>query len=138
MPDIEKTGIITQIKDQEICVRIQQTTSCHGCQHKANCALNHCQEKILTLPLPSNFKANIGQKVKLHLSATQSVWALSLGFAVPLGVLLLSLILSLKIFHQTESFSTMIALSSVAVYYILLFLLQKKTNKLFTISISLE
>ena len=138
MPDIEKTGIITQITPKEICVKIQQTTSCDGCHHQTNCSLKHCQEKLLTLPLPTNFKANIGQKVTLQLSSSQGIWCLSLGFIIPLVILLISLMMSLKIFHQSESFSILIALICVIFYYILLFMLRRMTNKFFTISISPE
>lgn len=138
MPAIAKTGTITQITNQEICVKIQQATSCNACRHKTNCALNHCQEKVLTLPLPTDFKADIGQKVLLKINSKQSSLAILLGFIIPLIILLISLGVSLKIFQQSENFAATTSLIILTFYYGLLFLLKPRLNKTFNIQITKE
>ncbi len=138
MPAIAKTGTITQITAKEICVKIRQITSCEGCHHKTNCAVNHCQEKVLTLPLPTDFKADIGQKVLLKINPKQSSFAILLGFIIPLITLLISLGVSLKIFQQSENFAATTSLIILAFYYGLLFLLKPRLNKTFNIQITKE
>lgn len=138
MQEITRLGIITQITTKDIYVKIQQQTACATCSHKASCTTLSCQEKVIKLPRPKNLTKKVGEEIHLHLTNYQSYIAILLGFILPLLIIVLSLIISLKSFAQTENYSAIITLCLLGTYYLLLAFFKHKLNNFFRIKISQE
>lgn len=138
MQEIKRSAIINKITSQHIFLKIERLNGCHACIQKKHCSISQCQEKLIKLPLPKDFKKREGDSVVLRLTSCQSKLALILGFILPLLLIFVSLITLLKGFNQTENLSAVITLCILGAYYLLLAAFRNKLNKFFNISISPE
>ena len=135
MNTLRQKGILLQSDSKELTISLHRPLNCADCAHTNNCSALACDTKIIKLPRPHNFIPQTGQELTLQITQGQSQLAIFLCFVVPLVLLISSLAIMLFALQQTENISALIALGILSVYYIILFLLKKRLNKIFTIQI---
>ena len=136
MQEIKRTGTIIKITPKAIYIKINHLRSCEGCSNISDCSVSRCKEKLIKLPKPKDFMPKCGEEIQLQITHKQNWLALFLSFMLPLICVISSLIIALKIYQQSENNSAIIALSVLALYYLILSLFKPKLNKIFSIGIS--
>lgn len=129
-PDIEHEGIVTGISESHILVRIIQQSACAGCHAASVCSTADKKEKIIEVEKPG-FPVKTGEKVVVALSAVSGYKAVGFTIILPLLLLILSLATA-RLFHLNELLIGCCALSSLVVYYAILYLYRNRLKKQFT------
>ncbi len=130
---ISHKGIVKTISPQVIKVSIIPQTACGGCNAKSVCSLSNSDEKIIEI---TNFSEHfeLNEEVTVFYQQEFGYKAVLLGYFLPFIVMISTLIISFQILCD-EKFSGIIALLSVAVYYVVLYFFRNKIQKHFSFSI---
>src|SRR5210317_1800199 len=123
-------GTVTKVSKEGIEVILDGEVGCEACHAKGACSMPGKEDKkILVNSGRENFQP--GEKVEVLMSTTLGLKATMWAYVIPFFVLLFTLIVSLA--FTTELFAGLITLSVVLLYYLVLFLNQKKLDKTFSI-----
>jgi sigma-E factor negative regulatory protein RseC len=130
---IEHDGIVESVQSDKVNVRILAIAGCASCQLKGVCSSSDLEEKIIEVFNNSkNYK--VGEKVRVALKQSLGFRALFLGYVLPFIIVLATLIITTNIF-DSEAISGLLSLSILLPYYLGLYLLRNKVQKIFTFSI---
>ncbi len=130
---IEHQGIIVQISDSIIKVKVERTSACASCHSKGACSLTETEDRIIDIT--SNSKDfSIGEEVVVSLSPKSGLLSLMLGYILPLIVFLSSLATA-SLFLKSEIIIGIYSILAIITYYFILSLLNKKINKALNIQI---
>ncbi len=122
---ITHSGVIEQIYQNRISVRIEQVSACAACKAAGHCNASDRKEKLIEVycARPSDYR--VGESVVItadeHVGHRAVVW----GFGLPLLILLAS-IFGLKVLTRSDGMAALIGILSLIPYYILLYLLRRK------------
>ena len=125
---ISHSGVIEQILDGCVKVRIVQTSACAACKVAAHCNAAESKIKIVDVFCSDNSTYQVGQDVVVWASKDVANKALLLGFGIPFLLLICVLLIALR-FTSEEGIAALIALGSLVPYYFLLRLLRKKIQR---------
>jgi sigma-E factor negative regulatory protein RseC len=131
--EIEHTGIVCEIGQDSIKVRITAHTACAGCHASDLCSASGSVEKFFTLPIQDDIMN--GQQVKIITSLSTGFRALKFGYLLPLLVMVASLVL-LLLSGLNEVWAGIGSLGFVVVYYLLLYRFRGRIEK--TINFTLK
>lgn len=134
---IEHEGRIIEISNNSITVEIINKSACASCHAKGACGASDEAIKEVEIPhtistLSQNFE--VGETVNVVLSQSLGLKAVILSYAVPLVVLLVALGVCSALGCR-ELVSALVALGSVAVYYIFIYIFRSKLAREFSFSI---
>lgn len=127
---ISHEGIVTQITDDEIQVKIIAQSACAGCHAKSACTMSEQSEKYLTLPRPEGQEIHLFQKVNIVMSIGQGNKAAVLAYLIPILLLMAVLFLCLGI-GLGEGLSALLSIVALVPYYIMLYLRRNKLKRQF-------
>ncbi len=130
---IEHKGIVKSVGKEKIAVSILAQSACSSCHAKSACSLADMQEKIIDINT-SDTKYREGELVNLFYEESLGYKALFLAYIIPFFILLLTLIVSLQIFHE-EGIAGLISLLILVPYYLILYFYKEKLRKTFTFKI---
>ena len=122
---ISHSGVIEQILDGCVKVRIVQTSACAACKVAAHCNAAESKIKIVDVFCSDNSTYQVGQDVVVWASKDVANKALLLGFGIPFLLLICVLLIALR-FTSEEGIAALTALGSLVPYYFMLWLLRKK------------
>ena len=125
---ISHSGVIEQILDGCVKVRIVQTSACAACKVAAHCNAAESKIKIVDVFCSDNSTYQVGQDVVVWASKDVANKALLLGFGIPFLLLIFVLLIALR-FTSEEGIAALTALGSLVPYYFLLWLLRKKIQR---------
>jgi sigma-E factor negative regulatory protein RseC len=125
---ISHSGVIEQILDGCVKVRIVQTSACAACKVAAHCNAAESKIKIVDVFCSDNSTYQVGQDVVVWASKDVANKALLLGFGIPFLLLICVLLIALR-FTSEEGIAAMTALGSLVPYYFMLWLLRKKIQR---------
>ena len=115
-------------------VEIIVSSACSECHAKGLCGMSEEDQKVISLPTDPYATYNVGDEVELCTKMTMGMKAVWISYVIPLMVLMI-LILSLSnIFSasdQREVIAGLGALSGVALYYFVIWLLREKLKNEF-------
>lgn len=122
---------------ESISVEIVNKSACATCHAKGVCGAS--EEQVRTIVIPQTIATatagyQVGDTVKLVLSATLGMKAVILAYGIPLAILLAAILVfsSLKI---EQLYVGLFSLAAVAVYYIIFAIFRDKLDKEFVFSI---
>ncbi|MBE0675414.1 MAG: SoxR reducing system RseC family protein [Bacteroidales bacterium] len=124
--DIEHAGVVQSIGKNSIIVRITAHPACASCHATGICSSSGTTEKFFEVPLQNQIEE--GQPVMVTTSLSNGFRALLLGYLIPLAVLIISLIVMLAA-GAGELVSGVGSVSSVIVYYVIIYLIRDKIAK---------
>ena len=133
MKKIEHEGIVDQISDKAIRVKIMSMSACASCHAKGACTVADMEEKEVEVPLAGNYK--VGQRVMVIGSTAQGLQAAWWAYILPILLLLLTLFVSFSL-TGNEALAGLLALVVLVPYFGLIKLSEKFMKKTFQFTIN--
>ena len=130
---IVHTGKVVSVSQDEIVVSILSESACAACHAKKVCTMAEAKEKMITLS-NSTTDFQTGEDVHITLRRSMALNAVWWAYVFPLLLFLIILVPSSNIF-VSEGLSALLALSSLALYYVLLGCFRNKLKKNFVFEI---
>jgi sigma-E factor negative regulatory protein RseC len=128
--NITHPGIVHDIDNHRIYVKILSQSACSSCHAKGMCSIADMEEKLIDVKLPQSKTYKIGDKVIVGMERSLGSRAVLLGYFVPFLVLLITLIITLTV-TANELLSGLLSISVLVPYYLALYLLNDKLKKTF-------
>ena len=125
---ISHNGIITSITKDTVTVNITSNAACGSCAAKSACGMSEKKNKSIEVetkyfpyatPPVTMEDLHVGQNVEVYMNASKGTKAVIIGYLLPFIILTATLIITLTTI-KIEWLSAMIALSAVAVYYLII------------------
>ncbi len=131
--EITHDGIIKKITADKIVVGFVNASACADCHAKGACMASDMQDKEVEIAKKNdNFK--VGQNVVIIGSVKQGFKALIYGYLLPLIILLLVLATLISL-NVSENISAIVAVGTLAPYYMLLYALRNTIKRKFEFEI---
>ena len=136
MADIaEHKGIVTQVTDDLVRVKIESVSACAACHAKGLCSMSDKTDKIIDVKRSQLQKEyHVGDEVTVVASSGKGLLAVVFAYIIPALVAVAAVAVMLSV-GANELVSSVVAIALVAVYYFVLYLFRSKLNKKFTFSI---
>jgi len=132
--NITHPGIVEQLTDDKVFVKILSMSACSSCHAKGMCNVAEVEEKVVELKKDPQREVKVGDQVTLEMKKSLGSYAVLLGYIVPffllIGVLILVLFLS-----GNEGAAGLSAILSLIPYYWLLYIYRKKLKNTFSFMI---
>ena len=134
MESISHPGIIEQVTDDKIIVKIIAMSACSSCHAKGMCNVADMEEKVIEVKKHPHKDLKSGDEVRVTMKASQGSKAVLLGYIFPfflmIGILLLVLFLS-----KDEGLAGLSAILVLIPYYWLLYIYRNKLKSTFSFTI---
>ncbi len=131
--NIKHLGIIEKIDGAHVQVRIEQSSACASCKVARNCNASESKEKIIDI-YDVHDHYQVGQQVVISTSLSVVSSAVFVGFAIPLLLLLIILLIT-KQFGLSDEYAALSAIGSLIPYYIFIWGWQHHLKNYFTFQI---
>ena len=134
---MEHPGIVTAVKTGFVTVQIESTSACAACAAHSKCGFAESKTKSLDIPIDENFNDNfkVGDRVTVTIDHTRGLLATWWAYVVP-AVLLMGAVVGFTLAELPEPIVILLSLAVLAVYILILFLLRKKLDSQFTLTVS--
>lgn len=118
-------------------MQIESTSACAACAAHSKCGFAESKTKSLDIPIDENFNDNfkVGDRVTVTIDHTRGLLATWWAYVVP-AVLLMGAVVGFTLAELPEPIVILLSLSVLAVYILILFLLRKKLDSQFTLTVS--
>lgn len=130
---IEHPGIIVDIRDDRIMVKIESVSACASCHAQGVCTSLDSVSKFVEIK-PDHRLFHVGDQVVVVLKERQGMLAVVLAYGVPAVLILAFLAFSLTIVHN-ELLAASISFFVLIAYYTILFLFRGRLKKQFLFEI---
>lgn len=121
---------IKSIDNNIIEVSIIVTSGCASCEIKGACSLNETEEKAVFIKTKNANRYHVGQTATIEMRQSLGLFAVLLGFVLPLIILVLGLIIFIHI-GINQGLSGLLSLSLLLPYYLALFIFRNKIGSKF-------
>lgn len=128
--DICHNGIVQEVKDDEVIVRILAQSACAACHAKSMCNLSDMKEKIIEVKKQAHYNYKPGDQVKIIMTQGKGFRALLLGYLLPFSILMVALVTILAITND-EGLAGLVSIGLMIPYYIILWLRRDKIKQRF-------
>ena len=125
---IKHSGIIENISERHVVVRIVQTSACAACKVAGHCHASEMKEKLIDVFCADSSGYKVGQQVVVTASRQVANRALLLGFGLPFLVLVGVLFIVLRLTGD-EGVAALSGLVSLVPYYLLLWLFRGRISE---------
>jgi sigma-E factor negative regulatory protein RseC len=131
---IEQNGIIEEITDNRIRVRMKSFSACENCQTRSICNLIDSRDNSLEVTGRSE-DYSIGDEVNIRIRKSLGYKALLLGYILPFILILLFLIL-FSCLGIKETLTGVISLTVLVIYYLILYRFRERIRKTFIFTVN--
>lgn len=137
---MEHPGIVTAVKPGFVTVQIESTSACAACEAHSKCGFAESKTKTLDIPTQAIKQANnqvfsIGDRVTVTIDHTRGLLATWWAYVLP-ALLLLAAVVGFSLASLSEPVVILLSLAVLAVYILILFLLRKKLDSKFTLTVT--
>ncbi len=131
---ISHKGKIVNMTPQVTTVSILQHAACGECHAAGICGMGDMAEKLVEVPTDPYGNYSVGDEVEVLLKASMGLKAVWLCYAIPL-VVLLGTVVGLLSAGVEEAAAGLVGLAAIGLYYLLLYLFRNelKNEYIFTI-----
>ncbi len=131
---IRHLGVVEDVGDSLIKVRITQTSACASCKMAGACNASESKEKILSVSRVGHEGIAKGDNVVVAVSQKAGFTAVLLSAVLPLALLVAVLV---AVYYATgnEAVAALSSLGSLLPYYFLIYLLRDKIGAKLALSI---
>jgi positive regulator of sigma E activity len=130
---IEQKGIVEEVDNHRIKVRIHPEASCGDCNARGICNLFGSTDRIIEIYDRSQHLSP-GDQVTISISQGMGNKAIILGYLIPF-ILLISVLVILTTLGVKEWLTGLVALSTLVPYFIILYLLRGRLNRKITFTL---
>ncbi|MBR4803012.1 MAG: SoxR reducing system RseC family protein [Bacteroidales bacterium] len=136
MADIaEHKGIVTEVTDDLVRVKIESVSACAACHAKGLCSMSDKTDKIIDVKRSQlKNEYHVGDEVTVVASSGKGLLAVVFAYIIPAIVAVAAIAVMLSV-GANELMASVVAIALVAVYYFVLYLLRDKLNKKFVFTI---
>jgi len=127
---IDHEGIVEYVKDDLVHVKIISESACAACHAKGMCGAADQKDKYLDIP-SENEQFKPGEPVRVQVARRLGIKAVALGYIYPF-LLLMVVLIGLTLAGVGELKAGISALLSLVPYYLVLMLMKKRIQGLFT------
>ena len=129
---IRHAGVIDEIADDCVKVRITQTSACSACKLASHCSASEQKEKIVDVyDMQSAKSRQIGDNVVVSTSVSTGLKAVTIGFLVPFVVMVVTLVVVLNV-TDNEAYAAFSGLASLLPCYLAIWMLRDKLRGRFS------
>lgn len=128
--DICHNGIVQEIGETEIIVKILSQSACAACHAKSMCNISEMKEKIIEVKKEAHYDFKPGDEVRVIMTQGKGFRALFLGYILPFLILMAALIIVLSITND-EGLAGLVSIGLIIPYYIVLWLRKDKIKERF-------
>jgi len=122
---IAHKGVVQSITDDMITVAIATESACGDCHAKNICGFTEISEKVVHVQNKDFKNIQIGDEIHVTMDSSLGTQAVLLAYIIPLFILIATLFIGLR--FSNELIATVISLTLVVCYYVVLY---KKNNLL--------
>jgi len=132
--DITHPGIVENVTESSVFVKILAMSACASCHAKGMCNLAEMEEKVVEVRKEPGQEFRGGEKVTITMRRSQGSKAVMLGYVVPFLVMvgMLALVLTLS---GNEGLAGLSAILILVPYYWLLYVYRNKLKRSFSFRI---
>ena len=131
----EHKGIVTEVTDDIVRVKIESVSACATCHAKGMCSLSDKTDKFIDVKRTRlRSEHSVGDEVTVTASKGKGLLAVVLAYVVPAVVAVVAIAICLAL-GSNELVASIAALAFVAVYYFGLHLFRDRLNKTFVFGI---
>lgn len=129
---IRHAGVIEEISEDCMKVRIMQTSACSACKVAAHCSASEQREKIVDVYDRRSMEGRrVGESVVVSTSLSTGLKAVLIGFCIPFAVLVVTLVVVLQL-TDNEGYAALAALGSLVPCYAVIWLLREHLRSKFS------
>ncbi len=118
---IKHSGVVENVMDGCVQVRIVQTSACAACKVAGYCNASESKEKLIDVYCDNTSDYKTGQQVMVTASTQVAAKALLMGFGIPFLVLVTVLFVMLQV-TGNEGIAALTGLAALIPYYGVLYL----------------
>lgn len=127
---IKHTGIVDEVEENCVHVRILQSSACSGCKVAAHCNASETKEKVIDVVTADARNYQRGDNVVVVADSAVGFRASLYGYLLPLLLMVITLIALLAI-TKSEGIAALSAIGVLVPYYLMVYLLRNQIkNKL--------
>lgn len=135
METIGKTGIIKNIKNNELTIEITSCSACSSCAVKNYCNTAEAKQKEIILKSKNADKYKIGEEVVVEIDEQQAIKSIILAYVIPLLLIILTVVGTIS-YQQDEIIGGICGIIVLIPYYFCLFLAKDKLKSGFEFKVS--
>ena len=128
--EIYHDGKIIEITPEFTSDEIISSSACSQCHAKRLSGFSEEESKVVMVPTSPYTERKVGDTVTLALKQTMGLKAVWISYVIPL-IILMILVLSLSSVIDNEVWTGLAAIGGVALYYLVIWLLQDKLKNEF-------
>ena len=135
MNKISHKGTVEKIEGDCVMVRIVQTSACAACKAARHCSAAESKEKLVTVCNKKEAaQRKVGEEVTVAMSAENGRTAVVIAFIIPF-VIMVAVLAACLWMTKNEPLAALAAVASLVVYYLAVFLMNKKLERKFAFEI---
>lgn len=131
---IKHLGIVENIQDSHLSVRIVQTSACAACSAKGHCSSADSKDKIIDIIDTAASSYQVGEKVMVVGEMSMGMMAVVLAFVIPFVLLIVTLFLFMALM-ENELYAALLSLAILIPYYYILWLNKTRLKQKFSFTI---
>ncbi|WP_276893398.1 SoxR reducing system RseC family protein [Hallella bergensis] len=131
---ITHPGIIEQIEDGHLIVRIVQGSGCASCKMAGHCHASESTEKLVDIYNVDTTKYHVGENIVITADMKTGYRAVAWGFGVPL-LILTATIFGIWAVTANEAWAALAGLAALIPYYAFLYLIRNKFRNEFSFGV---
>ena len=128
---IKHLGIVENIENSCLTVRIVQASACAACNAKAQCRASDTKEKLVDVLNLQNIPCHIGEHVSITGTTSMEMKAVLLAFVIPFMIVCGVLFGAMYLTDGNEMLSAVVSLMALVPYYFIIYLARKRLKKVF-------
>lgn len=127
--EIRHLGVIENISEERVSVRILQTSACAACKIASRCNASEAKEKIVEVHSASAAKfRNIGDHVMVCTSRGVISKAMRIGFVLPFLLMVFTLIVAILV-TGSELKAGLLSVGVLVPYYLVVWMLRDRIGR---------
>ncbi len=128
-------GIVQQVRPGCVEVRIESVSACATCAAHGKCGFAESKEKTVEVPAADWQQYQPGNRVAVHIDESRGMLAVWMAYVLP-ALLMLAAIVALSAAGLPEWAVVLSAFVVLALYLLLLYLLRRKVESRFTLTVT--
>ena len=132
---IEHKGVVSSVEEGIVRVAIEVNEACGSCASRKACSMGQSEKREITVYTADASDYTVGEQVEVGAKQTLGVVAVLLCYVAPLMVLVASLATAVAL-GTSDGIAALVSLSSILIYYAILYLFRNRISKriIFTIN----
>lgn len=132
---IRHCGTVESISGNRARVSIMRTSACQTCEASAGCKIHSGKRMSIEIEDPRIASYSPGDRINVEMPVRAGRQAVLIGFGVPLLLFVASL-LAMHYAGLDDEVAALAAIGVLAIYYILIYIMRKRVNRHFTITLA--